>query len=44
MNAEFCEDNSGTSKEMRYFRKNKVGARSATESTMLTEFFKRTLL
>ena len=26
MNVEFCEDNSGTSKKMRYFRKNKVGA------------------
>ena len=23
MNVEFCEDNSGTSKKMRYFRKNK---------------------
>ena len=26
MNVELCEDNSGTSKKMRYFRKNKVGA------------------
>ena len=26
MDVEFCEDNSGTSKKMRYFRKNKVGA------------------
>ena len=25
MNIEFCEENSGTSKEMRYFRKNKRG-------------------
>ena len=25
MNVEFCEDNSGTSKKMRYFRKNKGG-------------------
>ena len=25
MKVEFCEDNSGTSKKMRYFRKNKVG-------------------
>ena len=28
MNVEFCEDNSGASKKMRYFRKNKVGART----------------
>ena len=28
MNVEFCEDNFGTSKKMRYFRKNKVGARA----------------
>ena len=28
MNVEFCEDNSGTSKKMRYFRKNKVGIRA----------------
>ena len=28
MNVEFCEDNSNTSKKMRYFRKNKVGARA----------------
>ncbi len=28
INVEFCEDNSGTSKKMRYFRKNKVGARA----------------
>ena len=28
MNVEFCEDNSGTSKKMRYFRKNEVGARA----------------
>ena len=26
MNIEFCEENSGTSMKMRYFRKNKVGA------------------
>ena len=26
MNVEFCEDNSGTSKKMCYFQKNKVGA------------------
>ena len=26
MNVKFCEDNSGTSKKMRHFRKNKVGA------------------
>ena len=26
INVEFCKDNSGTSKKMRYFRKNKVGA------------------
>ena len=26
MNVEFCKGNSGTSKKMRYFRKNKVGA------------------
>ena len=25
MNVEFCEDNSGTSKKMRYFRKNRGG-------------------
>jgi len=25
MNIEFCEENSGTSKKMRYFRKNKGG-------------------
>ena len=25
-NVQFCEDNSGTSKKMRYFQKNKVGA------------------
>ena len=28
MNVEFCEDNSGTSKKMHYFRKNKVGAQA----------------
>ena len=28
MNVEFHEDNSGTSKKMRYFLKNKVGARA----------------
>ena len=28
MNVDFCEDNSVTSKEMRYFRKNKVEARA----------------
>ena len=28
MNVEFYEDNSGTSKKMRYFLKNKVGARA----------------
>ena len=28
MNVEFCEDNSGTSKKMRYFRKNKMGAKA----------------
>ena len=32
MNVEFCEDNSGTSKKMRYFRKNKVGGRSRHSS------------
>ena len=26
MNVEFCKDNSGTSKKMPYFQKNKVGA------------------
>ena len=26
MNVKFCENNSGTSKKMRYFQKNKVGA------------------
>ena len=28
MKVEFCEDNSGTSKKMRYFLKNKVGTRA----------------
>ena len=28
MNVGFCEDDSDTLKEMRYFRKNKVGARA----------------
>ena len=28
MNVEFCEDNSGGSKKMRYFRKNKEGGRA----------------